>query len=114
MTYQVLKSIPDSIRSSVESLKKDRGYAFFEKEQLLVIFLGQRSTGGYSISLKTIQSQGDSLSIETYEKSPNPGDMVTQVLTYPLLILQLDQAFSEFVITDQTGIHYDKNQGSIY
>lgn len=114
MTYQVMKTIPDSIRSSVESLKKDRGYAFFEKEQLLVIFMGQRSTGGYSISLKTIQSQGDSLSIETYEKSPDPGAIVTQVLTYPLLILQLDRNYSSFQISDQQGKSYPLNQGTLY
>lgn len=106
LNYQILTQAPDHLKNSIEALKKGKGYFLFPEDQVLVIFMGERSTGGYSISLKDIQAQGDTLMIEVTEKSPGPNDIVTQAFTYPMLILQLEDDFSVFKIQDQLGKAY--------
>lgn len=106
LNYQILSQAPDQLKNSIEALKKGKGYFLFPEDQVLVIFMGERSTGGYSISLKDIQAQGDTLMIEVTEKSPGPNDIVTQAFTYPMLILQLEDDFSVFKIQDQLGKAY--------
>lgn len=101
VNYQILPQAPDHLKHSIEALKKEKGYFLFPEDQVLVIFMGERSTGGYSISLKDIQSHNDTLVIEVTEKSPGPNDIVTQAFTYPMLILQLEDDFSEFKIKNQ-------------
>jgi len=106
VNYQVLPQAPDHLTTSIEALKKEKGYFLFAEDKVLVIFMGERSTGGYSISLKDIQAQDDTLVIEVTEKSPGPNDIVTQAFTYPMLILQLEDDFSEFKIQNQLEESY--------
>lgn len=114
INHQLLDTVPAQIQSTLESSQKIRGYLYFPTEKLLVIFMGERSTGGYSIQLQTIRRSGDTLLVETMEKSPKPGDFVTQGFTYPRLIIQLEDAFTAFSIQDRTGLPYAKIEGVQY
>lgn len=114
VNYQLINSVPEQVQSTLESSKKTRGYLYFAAEKLLVIFMGERSTGGYSIQLQTIRRSGAELIVETVEKSPKPGDVVTQAFTYPRLIIQLEDQFTAFQIKDSTGSPYAKIQGVQY
>ena len=44
---------------------------------------GQKPTGGYSIKILEAKQVGDTIEVKYETKSPKPGDMVIQVLTYP-------------------------------
>lgn len=106
VNYQILPQAPDHLKNPIEALKKEKGYFLFDEDKVLVIFMGERSTGGHSVSLKDIQAQDDTLLIKVIEKSPGPNDIVTQAFTYPMLILQLEDDFSEFKIQNQLEESY--------
>ncbi len=114
VNYQVLRETPTAIINSVESLKNDRGYFYFSRQKILAVFMGERSTGGYSISLQDLRLNGTTLTVTVVETAPKPGEMVTQAFTYPLLLIQLDQSFADFDIKDQSGKAYPLNGGTAY
>ncbi|HBV99553.1 MAG TPA: hypothetical protein DEF36_21240 [Desulfotomaculum sp.] len=44
---------------------------------------GEKPTGGYSIKIVSIKKDGEKLNVTYSLKSPGPGDIVTQAITYP-------------------------------
>lgn len=107
VNYEILKAVPETMKSTVESLKKSRGYYYDRQEKVLVVFMGERSTGGYAIALSDIEDRDGTLMVKVREKSPKPGDIVTQAFTYPLLLIQLEKDFTSFVIRDEADKGYD-------
>ncbi|WP_161494475.1 protease complex subunit PrcB family protein [Marinobacter salexigens] len=60
-----------------------------EKEHLLFVTLGEKPTGGYSVSLSSAtagQTEG-SLRLLVAARSPAPGTMTTQVITSPCVVI---------------------------
>lgn len=112
--YKLVNSGPAQIQTALETYKKNRGYLYFARDKILVIFMGQRTTGGYSLQLHSISKVGDTLIIKTLEKSPKPSDIVTQAFTYPKLIIQLADDYTTFQIKDSTGSPYEKLEGVQY
>lgn len=112
VAYKVLDTVPASIADSVETLKKDRGYFMFPKEKILVLFMGERNTGGYALSLRDLAVLDGTLGITVVETSPNPGDPVTQALTYPMLAIQLEAEYSAIQIQNDKGETYPKLEGT--
>lgn len=49
----------------------------------IVVFLGERRTGGYAVEITGVEKQPVGLIVSTRETSPPPGAMVTQALTQP-------------------------------
>jgi hypothetical protein len=56
------------------------------REMAVVIELGLKHTGGYSAEILAVRVQNDQLVVEYRERSPEPGEMVTQALTSPWVI----------------------------
>lgn len=50
---------------------------------LVTLDLGEKPTGGYSIRILEAKQIGHSIQVKYVTKSPEPGDIVTQALTYP-------------------------------
>ncbi|NPA79476.1 MAG: protease complex subunit PrcB family protein [Thermotogae bacterium] len=59
-------------------------------ERTLLVFLGQRPTGGYSVEIEEIKSDGKSLTVVAKEICPKPGSMVIQVITSPFVAVRVD------------------------
>jgi hypothetical protein len=53
------------------------------REMAIVVFLGERRTGGYAMEITAVEARADGWSVTTRETSPPPGAMVTQALTQP-------------------------------
>lgn len=53
---------------------------------IIIIALGTRPTGGYSVEVPAVYETESHLVVEYREIKPDPGDMVTQALTYPYLL----------------------------
>ncbi|WP_247878523.1 protease complex subunit PrcB family protein [Niveispirillum sp. SYP-B3756] len=71
----------------------------------LGIFLGTRTTTGYSVDILRVRSerqvaQRDRLVVEFREKSPPEGQMTTQVLTSPYAVIMVDRS--------EAGVRYNK------
>jgi hypothetical protein len=63
----------------------------FTKEMIAAVFLGTRSTGGYTVDIRATRREGPALVIEYAEQAPGRDDIVTQALTSPFHIVRLPQ-----------------------
>ncbi len=59
----------------------------FDKEMVLGVFMGNRPTGGYSVTIGSVAERDGSLVVTYSETSPRPGAMTAQVLTFPYHIV---------------------------
>jgi hypothetical protein len=55
----------------------------FTKEMVILVTLGRKNTGGYSIQVTKVESIGDKLRITVARTSPPPGAMAILALTAP-------------------------------
>lgn len=95
-------------RSVPDALKKASATTHFEREALLLVWMGLQPSGGYALSLKhnTAHASGDVAFVTLQWTQPNPGDMVIQMMTEPFLILRLEKANYRIIrILDQDGIN---------
>lgn len=59
-------------------------------DNLVLVFLGRRTTGGFGIKVKEVKTDGKKIYITAYEICPKPDDMVIQVITSPFTAIRLD------------------------
>jgi hypothetical protein len=55
----------------------------FTKQMVLIVFMGEKRTGGHSITIKQVLDKGKVLQADVVSKSPPPGGFSIQVLTQP-------------------------------
>ena len=68
---------------SLESLKNIE----FEREHIVLAAIGQKSTGGYSVTLDSSEIRSGTLELRVRVTEPAPGTMVTQALTTPCAVI---------------------------
>lgn len=61
----------------------------FKTKNVLLLHLGQKNTGGYSISIAKIEQKGELLTVYYKINSPKPGENVTMALTNPFIMVEL-------------------------
>ena len=59
---------------------------FNRKNNILVSYLGERNTGGYSIEVESLYWKEKVLYVKTREIKPGKGEMVTMAITKPYCI----------------------------
>lgn len=59
----------------------------FTKNNICILLLGQRNTGGYSIEVQSMKKIKGILYIDKKENTPAKGEMVTMALTNPYCIV---------------------------
>lgn len=69
----------------------------FSRETIVAIFMGQKNTGGYSVSVAKVEEQENKIKIFVTEESPGKNDMVTMAITQPFCIVKVNNADKEFV-----------------
>jgi hypothetical protein len=52
-------------------------------EMAIAIFMGERRTGGFGVTIDTVRAQSGKLLVRYQETAPSPDMMVTQALTAP-------------------------------
>jgi len=73
----------------IESLKLDESeYANFlkvdfKKKNVIVLYQGQKSSGGYAITIVSVSNDKNTILVKKKEIEPNKGDLVTTVITQP-------------------------------
>jgi len=63
----------------------------FRRESVVAIFIGQRPTGGYGVSVTDLLLENNEVYLEVRLTQPSPGAMVTQALTSPWLMLRIQR-----------------------
>lgn len=63
----------------------------FEREGVLLLGLGRRSTGGYGIRLASseLEVSGNTAMLRLHLSRPAPGSRVTQALTWPCALIRI-------------------------
>lgn len=61
----------------------------FNTQAVLVVYQGRKNTGGYSIAVTEIRRAGASLVVKVKEQSPRPGEITTDALTSPFVVVSI-------------------------
>ncbi len=61
----------------------------FTEETVIVLFMGRRNTGGYSIEVDEVRAEPERVTVFYREYAPAPGDAVIQVLTSPFHVVRI-------------------------
>lgn len=60
-----------------------------DEKTYLVVTAGEKPTAGYVVEVKEITYDGEQLKVSAHLNEPRPGDVVAQVITYPMLVLSI-------------------------
>lgn len=63
----------------------------FSKEMVLGVFMGEKTTGGYSIKVTKAEIKGTDLHVEVTETSPDPSLFTIQIITAPSHIVAVEK-----------------------
>ena len=74
----------------------------------VIIGMGSKNTGGYSITLDKMVMEDDELVIYVNESSPKPTDIVTQAFTYPTLKVKVLNSTDKIKVVNQIGIPFKR------
>ena len=67
------------------------------KDRVVIIHLGQRRTGGYGVRIQSMTKALDGIAdVTAIEEEPARGQLTTQSLTSPFLVLAVDRAIPDF------------------
>jgi len=69
----------------------------FDVEIALLVAAGERPTGGHTVTIEAARLIGDTLHVDTVERSPGRGCMVTQAITYPATAAAVEKVDAEAV-----------------
>jgi hypothetical protein len=64
----------------------------FAREMLVLVTLGQRRTGGFSIEVVNVEVRQDRLRVGVRRQNPAPGAMVIEVLTSPFHLVAVPKS----------------------
>jgi hypothetical protein len=67
----------------------------FAKRSVVAVFLGTRSSSGYSVEITRTREAGGILTIEWQERRPDPGQISAQILTSPVHIAAIPRHAGE-------------------
>jgi hypothetical protein len=61
----------------------------FTTRAVIIAYQGQKTTGGYGISVASVRREGATMIVKVNEQSPKPGDFTPQVLTSPFVAVSI-------------------------
>ncbi len=61
----------------------------FDKETIVAIFMGQKSTGGYALALENASIENNELFLDIKQIVPGQGAITTMALTHPWMIIRI-------------------------
>lgn len=69
----------------------------FDNETIIALFLGEKTSGGYSISVEKVVNYKDSIVVNYKTETPKKGEMVTSVMTQPYCIIKMPKTLKTIV-----------------
>lgn len=83
--------LPESLQGKANELTMSKNGGKFiakaDQKTFIVIALGERKTGGYSVEIEKVIQKGNTLKVYAKEEAPPEGSFVTQVITYPATVV---------------------------
>lgn len=79
----------------------------FDRETLVAIHLGARVSGGYSLGIYSVRMMNEfDVEIQYYENQPRPGQITSQELTSPYVILAIPKTGGQIQVRKLPGKPY--------
>jgi hypothetical protein len=75
----------------------------FGDYQFVLVTMGQKPSGGYSVEIAQVGVSGDKWVIDVRLISPQPGDIVIQVISFPCGYVKVQSDGKGFIVRDITG-----------
>lgn len=69
----------------------------FSKESIIAIFMGEKMTGGYAVTVKEVKEYANKISVKVIETTPKKSDMVTNVITQPFCVFKVNNTTKNMV-----------------
>jgi hypothetical protein len=63
----------------------------FRKHTVVAVFAGEKPTAGYSVRITKVEKEGDTCVVHHVVSGPPRDAMVAQVITYPYIVVRLDE-----------------------
>lgn len=102
--YEVIsyEAMPDNVKALVDGHKKEAVVTIvaFNNSKYVFIALGARSTGGYSVVIKSVTECQGLVTVVYSEQKPEKSAMVTQAFTYPWIVIKIDTGLPIDVISE--------------
>lgn len=73
-----------------DTLNKKVTTADVQKSNFVILNMGEKSSGGYSIGVENVVETDANIIVTVKEQAPEPGSMVTQSITNPFCVLKIN------------------------
>lgn len=73
----------------------------FTQYQVVAVFAGEKSTGGYSVEITSVETTNSQLVITAKYSQPQADDIVTEAFTYPHHIIKIPRMTIENVVFER-------------
>ncbi|TDE03493.1 protease complex subunit PrcB family protein [Flavobacterium hiemivividum] len=89
--YEILTE-PNEIKmlQNDELLKNKISAVDVQKSNFVILNMGEKNSGGYAVGVESVVETDKNIIINVKESSPEPGAMVTQVITYPFCVVKIN------------------------
>jgi hypothetical protein len=85
------KPVHDKALQLQKSPESQYDVVYEQNRAYIIITLGERNTAGYRIEVERVVKRGNSITVHAKEIAPPKGGFVAQVISYPLVIVAVDQ-----------------------
>jgi len=69
----------------------------FSKETVIAVFMGEKTSGGYAVSVESVKEEGEKVIVQIKEVKPGTKDMVTMAITQPFCFAKINNVGKEIV-----------------
>lgn len=89
--YEILTE-EDEIRMLLgdETLRSKISPNDMKNSTIVILNMGEKPTGGFSISVKDVQEKSDKIILTVQENSPDPGSITTMGITNPYTVVKIN------------------------
>jgi hypothetical protein len=75
----------------------------FSKSVVAGVFLGLRSTGGYGVTVSSVDRQEKGVVVRWREQKRDPNAMVIQMVTFPFVLVRIDDVGASAITFQRSG-----------
>jgi len=69
----------------------------FSKASVVAIFMGEKTTGGFSVTVESVMNKEGKVIVEVIETQPKSNDMATMAFTQPFCFVKINSIDKEIV-----------------
>ena len=101
------EKLSEDIKSFIEENKSNKGYSYFTNSEngeiTLVVFQGEKSTGGYDVEVLRIEDNEGKTNVLVKEIEPSKDSLVTMAITYPYTVVKFSGTTDDFYVENTKG-----------